>query len=313
VAGAAVGNGSPAARREDSRGDGEDELRDSEHLRELITATIESCVRSSSLRAMWRPPLVGFASASDARFGELRERIVPSHALPADLLPGAKTIVSYFLPFAESIVRANAADRFKVAREWAEAYRATNVQIEGINQTLLLVLKEIDVSTAAEPPTGRFDRETLTSTWSHKSVAAIAGLGSFGMHRMLITDSGSAGRFGSLVIDADVGVEKADVGAKGAERRERCRYLADGECLECVRLCPVGAIKTTGGFDRQVCWARCQSVAAAFADIPRAEVCGKCATGPCALGAAGRPRTDQGAPRPEEEAVERSDPAAGGG
>ncbi len=41
--------------------------------------------------------------------------------------------------------------------------------------------------------------KTMACAWSHKSAAAIAGLGSFGLHRMLITDAGCAGRCGSLL------------------------------------------------------------------------------------------------------------------
>jgi epoxyqueuosine reductase len=183
------------------------------------------------------------------------------------------------MPFAEGVVLANAADRWEVAREWAEAYRDTNAHIARTDQTLIDELRAVNVRAAAEPPTGRFNRETLKSRWSHKSVAVIAGLGGFGLHHMVITSSGAAGRFGSLVLDAEIPVSPSANG-------ERCRYFASGECLECVRRCPVGALKATGEFDRQLCWMRCRSVAARFADIPGAEVCGKCATGPCALGPA---------------------------
>lgn len=38
--------------------------------------------------------------------------------------------------------------------------------------------------------TGNFSREELVSCWSHKHAAYIAGLGIFGRHHMLITESG---------------------------------------------------------------------------------------------------------------------------
>jgi hypothetical protein len=52
--------------------------------------------------------------------------------------------------------------------------------------------------------THNFNEEDLTAGWSHKSVAFVAGLGTFGVNRMLITPAGCAGRFGSMVISAEI-------------------------------------------------------------------------------------------------------------
>jgi epoxyqueuosine reductase QueG len=117
---------------------------------------------------------------------------------------------------------------------------------------------------------------TLVSHWSHKSVAVIAGLGSFGLHQMVITDSGCAGRLGSLVLDAELPVEPA--APKG-----RCLYFHDGSCLECVMRCPVNALDPDDPFDRKSCWVRCQEVAEEYKPIGLAEVCGKYALGPCSF------------------------------
>jgi epoxyqueuosine reductase QueG len=132
------------------------------------------------------------------------------------------------------------------------------------------------VRVAAEPATGNFDPETLVSTWSHKSVAVIAGMGSFGLHHLIITDAGCAGRFGSLVIDAPVPV-------KAVEPKEHCLYFYDGSCLECVQRCPVGALDESGEIDKPACWSRCAEVGAAYQALGRAHCCGKCSYGPCAL------------------------------
>ena len=214
--------------------------------------------------------------ADDPRFDALAEAIVPGHRRPIDLLPGARSVASFFVPFAEGVVRANRRGESEVAREWAVAYTETNRLIEDITAELVAGLAECGVRAAAEPPTGRFDRQRLVSSWSHKSVGVMAGLGSFGLNRMVITDAGCAGRFGSVVLDCDAG-------APGEEVSERCLYLASGECLECVRRCPVGALREDGGFDRALCWARCKQEAVPSMSSGRAEVCGKCAVGPCAI------------------------------
>jgi epoxyqueuosine reductase len=109
-------------------------------------------------------------------------------------------------------------------------------------------------------------------------VAAIAGLGSFGLHHMLITDAGCAGRFGSLVVDA---VLEPTSGPE-TPTHERCRYFHDGSCRVCVERCPVGAL-TEDGLDKQRCYVWLLQVADHFHELGLADACGKCATGPCGL------------------------------
>ncbi|HKJ64575.1 MAG TPA: hypothetical protein VJ969_04190, partial [Desulfopila sp.] len=47
---------------------------------------------------IWRPPLMACAPA-DQRFLRLKEIVVDDHALPEDLLAGARTVVVWFIPF----------------------------------------------------------------------------------------------------------------------------------------------------------------------------------------------------------------------
>jgi len=79
---------------------------------------------------------------------------------------------------------------------------------------------------------------------------------------------------GSLVLDADLPITPT-------EPREHCLYFHDGSCLECVMRCPVGALDETNRLDKQRCWSRCLETARQYAHLGTAEVCGKCAIGPC--------------------------------
>jgi epoxyqueuosine reductase QueG len=245
-------------------------------LGNFIEDTIRQMVDGADTATGYRQPLVGFAAADDPRFAKLRSVAEPSHLLPADLLPGARSVVSFFLPFAPWVVEANARHRMEVAREWAVAYVETNTLIGRITAHLVEALARQGVRAAAEPATHNFDPVSLISRWSHKSVAVIAGLGNFGLHQMVITDAGCAGRFGSLVVDADLL-------AATAPPCERCLYFYDGSCLECVQACPAGALDTNEPLDKQACYRRLLDVAAAYEDLGLADACGKCATGPCAL------------------------------
>ncbi|MFH1501621.1 MAG: hypothetical protein ABIG03_01110 [Candidatus Eisenbacteria bacterium] len=110
----------------------------------------------------------------------------------------------------------------------------------------------------------------------------IAGLGSLGVHSMLITERGCAGRLSTLVLDAEV---PATAGRGDARLEvEHCAHLRHGSCRECVDLCPVGAVRVDGTLAKHRCWERCRAVAERFRDVGTAEVCGKCAVGRCALG-----------------------------
>ncbi len=245
-------------------------------LADSIITSIKRQVARADTATTYREPLVGFASANDERFLDLQRIIGPDHALPQDLLPGARAVVSFFLPFAYWMVQSNAQHREKVSQEWGVAYIETNALIQRITTHLIQSLAGRGVRAVAEPPTHNFDPVSLQSRWSHKSVAVIAGLGSFGLHHMVITDSGCAGRFGSLVVDARLPhIPTAN--------RQRCRYFYDGSCMECVLRCPVGALDESAPLDKQRCYERLLSVSQEYADPGLADVCGKCAVGPCAF------------------------------
>jgi epoxyqueuosine reductase QueG/RimJ/RimL family protein N-acetyltransferase len=243
---------------------------------DLIRGVIARAVRGARTVTRYREPIVAFVAADDPRFAALRALVDPSHLLPGDLLSGARSVVAYFLPFDPGVPASNARSRTEVSREWALAYSETNALLARIASDLARELAAAGVRAGSVPPTGVFDRATLRSSWSHKSAAVIAGLGSFGVHRMVITDSGCAGRFGSIVVDADLPVSTVPA-------VERCAHLRDGSCLACVRLCPVGALDEEGGLDRRACWNRCLQTART-PDGQGAQACGKCATGPCATG-----------------------------
>ena len=77
----------------------------------------------------------------------------------------------------------------------------------------------------------------FSSNWSERHVAYIAGLGTFGLSRGLITEKGMAGRFGSLVTTAELPV---------TERPYTDLYEYCSRCGACIRRCPVGAITQEG-------------------------------------------------------------------
>ena len=252
---------------------------DPAQLAQFIDQFIRREVVESDTTTRYREPLVAFASALDPGFGELRRVVDPSHLLPEELLPGARSVISFFVPFEANVVLANAQEPDCTAHEWAVAYVETNDLINGITARVIEQLARRGVRGETVPATHNFDPDTLVSRWSHKSVAVLTGLGSFGLHHLIITDAGCAGRFGSLVIDVALPHVPR-------EQRERCLYYHDGSCLECVTSCPIGALHEDRVIDKTRCWHRVKDIAAQYAHLGIAQVCGKCSLGPCALAAA---------------------------
>ena len=108
---------------------------DEQEIKELMISTVEKEVAITDIKTHYRQPLIGFAEAKIEDFQRLRKTVGEHHILPDDLLPGAQSLVTFFLPFSEEVVRANRASSY-IAREWAIAYVETNKLISHICEVL---------------------------------------------------------------------------------------------------------------------------------------------------------------------------------
>ncbi len=241
-------------------------------MEKLITDIINDKIRTSNGRTRYRSPLVGFASANDPLFARLREVANPDHLLPREMLPEAQTVIAFFLPFDNDVIKLNRKDPY-VSREWAVAYVETNQLIKDICLELAQQLGKMGSRAAYEMPTHNFDSERLLSGWSHKHVAYVCGLGSFGHNTMLITAQGCAGRFGSLVTDKYI---------EPGTSPETLYHPFCEKCDYCVKACPISALSESR-FDKATCYQYLLEVDKFFDDLPVSDACGKCANGPCAF------------------------------
>ncbi len=239
-------------------------------LKNKIIDLIQHMVATTDVKTPLRAPLVGFASAHDPIFSTLKTEVGSHHLHPTDLLPEAQTIVAFFLPFHRDVVKASRKWAY-VEPVWSQAYVETNALIESISAELKRQMTEWGIKAVEQRPTDNFNPHDLTAVWSHKSMAYIAGLGRFGLHKMLITPAGVAGRFCSMVISAHIPPTRRP-------DEEYCLYFRNGTCGKCVHNCPIGAL-TVDGLDKQRCWAHQQNKR--DPDLERG--CGKCAIGPCAI------------------------------
>ena len=248
-------------------------------MKDTIRREIEGFVSQYQERheteTRWREPLVGFASAADPLFVRLKTVVSPTHALPEDLLAGARTVIAFFIPFERFVAQSNI-EGVLVSKEWAKAYIQTNELIAAVCRHMKGLMESEGHSVVVTPPAHNFDREKLMSDWSHRHVAFAAGLGSFGLNNMLITRRGSCGRLGSFLTTLGVVPD-------GRAVAEACLHRAGRSCARCVERCVNGALSGRG-FDRKRCYARCLENGISFKTMGKADVCGKCVVGlPCSF------------------------------
>ena len=107
---------------------------------------------------------------------------------------------------------------------------------------------------------------TFSSNWSERHAAYAAGLGTFGLSKGLITEKGIAGRFASIIIDAEAAPD---------ERKYTGIYDYCTMCGACVRRCPGQAITLEEGKNHNICNTTVNTLSAPHA--PRYG-CGLCQT-----------------------------------
>ena len=250
-----------------------------EKMRQKIIETIKSAVIeytvTNQLNDYWKEPLVEIISADNEKLKILREAVSPDHFTPYDILPDAKSIISFFIPFHDRIVQSNIGGKL-ASEEWVLAYIKTNDLIKTIGDAVEKLMAQNGYKAGKIPATHNFDAEKLISRWSHRHIAVIAGLGAFGINNMLITKNGCCGRLGSIVINFKFEAYKETV-----EIKEKCLNKRNGSCGVCQKKCVVNAY-ADNKFDRYACYAQCLKNSEHFIDIGYADVCGKCLVGlPC--------------------------------
>jgi epoxyqueuosine reductase QueG len=248
-------------------------------LREVAQNVVAGEARRLDTKGWWRLPLLA-SSPVDERFDVLPEIAADDHLHPTDLLAGARAVIVFFIPFVKELVGANRmGDR--PTRDWALSYVETNQLIGRLAEVLADTLQQSGYRCGLTPATHNFDEDKLMARWSHKHLGYLVGLGRFGMHHLLITPQGCAGRLGSLVTNADIGDHPLLVSG------EACLMKAGWTCGKCIQACPVDAL-AEDGFQRRDCWDRLNENRRDldyFSDLPfSTHVCGNClAVVPCSF------------------------------
>lgn len=239
----------------------------------------------------WGAPRVAIARGDDPLFLRNKELIgdflwtpAQAYALAFPHLPrpaaGQLRVISYLLPQTPETLADQRRETAMPAERWARS------RFHGEEFNCALRLHVAGVLTRAGHPAvaperladfdyRRSPRFGLASNWSERHVAFVAGHGTFGLSDALITRWGQAVRLGSVVSCIDLPVTER---AYGEDPHAWCLWHAKGTCGACAKRCPVGAITTQEGHDKQACFKYIRDVTAPYAT----ETYGTGAT-PCGL------------------------------
>lgn len=253
------------------------------YIEEELIAFVNSDPRNSltahNHMRIYDTPLFGIASALDPYFSDcLKSEIIgPSFLLPKDWLPCANSVISYFLPFTQEIRESNLLPGLP-SEEWVSA-RIDGEHFNNVVRSFLVdLLSKMDEDAIAPPLDPRFQVNGFVSNWSERHVAYAAGLGTFGLHKALITKRGATGRFGSVVST----IKLTPTPRPYTSYDEYCPYLTQGTCGACIKRCPPDAI-TKAGKDHKVCHTYINDVI--LSKYAPRYGCAKCNVGvPCAFG-----------------------------
>lgn len=233
---------------------------------------------------IYEEPLIGFASASDGLFEKYRnkEAIGAEFMGPCEWLPGAKAVVSLFLPFTEQVRESNRKNPSDPSAEWLYARIEGQEFIGRYMASLKRFLEDKGIAACVPSSDERFDKKiemTLSglrpdfhadSRWSERHAAYACGLGTFGLSKGLITEKGMAGRFASVIISEET---------EPTMRQYTGIYDYCINCGACAKRCPVNAISLKRGKNNLTCHLHVQKMGKKYS--PRYG-CGKCQVGvPC--------------------------------
>jgi len=213
---------------------------------------------------IFNDPIFAFGDAADKHFFSLKNStaIGEHFKLPKEWLPKAITVISFFLPFTESVRNSNRKDKEWPSEGWLHARIEGQILLDKLclylNKELINCGYESIVPSLDErfwSKTGyqfdylKIDKQnknlpSFTSNWSERHVAFVCGLGTFGLSKGLITKKGVAGRFGSIVTDLYIKPDNRDY----KDIYEYCSM-----CGVCVKQCPVNAISIENGKNHTKC------------------------------------------------------------
>ena len=219
-------------------------------------------LNSSQPEPAWSQPLVGFAAGNDPLWQEIKADIGPFYLTPAEVFAATMatvssddlTVITWVLPQTEKTRADNRKETAFPSERWARSRKfgeAFNVQLHA---HLVEFLQGEGVAAVAphlspEWQAAKSERYGLSSRWSERHAAYVAGLGTFGLCDGLITHVGKSMRCGSVIARLQLPPTLRPY----QNHQAYCLFFAKGVCGKCADRCPAGAITREHGHDKEKC------------------------------------------------------------
>lgn len=235
-------------------------------IREYWASAASNSLQMATGEQAWAEPHVAVAAGDDPLFQRIKELIGPFYWTPQEAFAhafldnpapaGELRVISYVLPQTLHTL----VDQRKETTMPAERWARSRFYGEAFNCDLRTYLADT-LTSAGYPAVAperlpgfayrQSERFGIASNWSERHVAFVAGHGTFGLSDGLITRWGKAVRFGSVVARIDLPVTERTY---GDNHHAWCLWYAKRTCGACVLRCPVTAITTAEGHDKQACF-----------------------------------------------------------
>jgi epoxyqueuosine reductase len=190
-----------------------------------------------------------------------------------EIVKGYKFAISIGIVLPDPIVNGleNRFDKNNSSLYFTHSYHLINDRLNFVCSTISSFLNKNNFATLPIPSSERTDIENAIPTVSHKMIANLAGLGWIGKSCLLITpEHGPRVRFISLLTNAPLEIT-------GCLTEQKCN-----KCIECVKICPVNAIKGENfkvgdGREKRFDFKKCHDYFEEMKkDLTRKPICGMC-------------------------------------
>ena len=225
---------------------------------------------------IFEPPIIAISTANNPEFEYLKkdDGIGNHFMLPAQWLPEAKSVISYFFPFTETIRNSNKEDKNYPSKGWFNGRIEGQAFINHFSSSIVNFLTENGFKAVSPSIDKRFFMNTdqddnnlgrlYTSNWSERHVGYICGIGTFSLSKGLISEKGIAGRLTSIITNLELDPDTK----KFQHFEENCIM-----CGKCIVNCPVQAISFESGKNHKICSAFLNNI---LAENSPWYGCGKC-------------------------------------
>ena len=228
-------------------------------------------------------PICGLAAADDPIFDTFRDPEINGENWrgPKEWMPEAKTVAVFYFSFSEEVRSRHRASPEPIDEAWVSAYGEHGKVLIPFARAMTAALEKEGVRVvnptwntdypSVSTPVDRGGEEDLhwSVAWSTRHVAYAAGLGTFGVHRHIITEKGCCGAMVTLILDCALEPTKRPY----TDPYEYCT-----RCGTCTTRCPVNAISLEHMRNLKKCYGRAMELFKLY----KKGNCAKCMVGvPC--------------------------------